>query len=235
MISSSPRKVVPLASGDEYAPKPTYQTKRVFFAAVVVEGAENNAPLDPDVHDLVMSLGHTVDISSSSDLSSSAAQSSLVQHRESSAQKPLPPLTDSEALQDNINELVASEREYVRRLTILKQHYADPLRDYAKNKSTRILEPYDATTLFGNIDHLLPVNMEFLTDLEKMMGPNGNKTIGGVGDVALKHLRDRKGFEQYRHYYAKREAAQAIFEREMKKSRFSDYVDVSDSLDAWSV
>ena len=67
-----------------------------------------------------------------------------------------------------------------------------------------------------------------VTDLEKMAAPNG-KAIGGVGDVALKHFKELRGFEQYKQYYVKREDAQAIFEKEASKrsSRFTQYIDAS--------
>ena len=110
---------------------------------------------------------------------------------------------------------------------MLKRDYADPLRQFARNKSTAIIPSYEANILFGNVDHLLPVNEAFLTDLEKMLTPNGAKHVGGIGDVALKHFKTLRGFENYKHYYAKREEAQAIFEREMKKSTgFAAYIDV---------
>jgi hypothetical protein len=123
---------------------------------------------------------------------------------------------------------VTSERSYVRRLQILKNDYADPLRNFARSSETSIIAPYEAKTLFGNIDNLLPVNEAFLTDLEKMLAPNGANLVGGVGDVALKHFLEHKGFEQYKHYYAKREEAQSIFEREMTKrgSRFLQFIEV---------
>lgn len=137
-------------------------------------------------------------------------------------------LMDPEALMSVINELVTSERSYVKRLQILKHDYADPLRNFARSKDTAIIPAYEAKTLFGNIDNLLPVNEAFLMDLEMMMAPNGHQKVGGVGDVALKHFKDLRGFEQYKQYYVKREEAQAIFEKEMSKrsSRFASYIDV---------
>ncbi|RXW25312.1 hypothetical protein EST38_g633 [Candolleomyces aberdarensis] len=136
-------------------------------------------------------------------------------------------LTDTSALTSVITELVTSERSYVRRLQILKNDYADPLRNFARSKETAILPAYEAKTLFGNIDNLLPVNEAFLTDLEKMMAPNGVALVGGLGDVLLKHFKDQRGFEQYKQYYVKREDAQQIFEREVSKraSRFGSYID----------
>lgn len=137
-------------------------------------------------------------------------------------------LMDPEALMSVVTELVTSERSYVKRLQILKFDYADPLRNFARGKDTVIIPAYEAKTLFGNIDNLLPVNEAFLMDLERMIVPNGPQTVGGVGDVALKHFKDLRGFEQYKQYYVKREEAQAIFEKEVSKrsSRFASYVDV---------
>ncbi|CCA70680.1 hypothetical protein PIIN_04614 [Serendipita indica DSM 11827] len=124
--------------------------------------------------------------------------------------------------------MVTTERTYVKRLRILKEDYADPLRNFSKKKEEALLDKYKAKTLFGNIDQLLPVNEAFLNDLEKMIGPNGQKLVGGLGDVCLKHFRDKKAFECYKLYYAKREEAQAIFEDEMakgSKSGFPAYID----------
>ncbi|KAF5364100.1 hypothetical protein D9756_000374 [Leucocoprinus leucothites] len=133
-------------------------------------------------------------------------------------------LTDTSALTSVINELVASERTYVKRLQMLKNDYADPLRSFARSKETAIIPAYEAKTLFGNIDNLLPINEAFLVDLEKMLALSGAKT---VGDVALRHFKELRGFEQYKQYYVKREDAQLIFEREASKrsSRFAAYID----------
>jgi hypothetical protein len=111
---------------------------------------------------------------------------------------------------------------------MLKNDYADPLRSFARSRETAIIPAYEAKTLFGNIDNLLPVNEAFLMDLEKMLAHNGPRTVGGVGDVALRHFKELRGFEQYKQYYVKREDAQLIFEREASKrsSRFAAYIDV---------
>jgi hypothetical protein len=144
-------------------------------------------------------------------------------------------LTDTSALLSVINELVSSERTYVKRLQMLKNDYADPLRSFARSKETAIIPAYEAKTLFGNIDNLLPVNEAFLSDLEKMQASNGSRTVGGVGDVALRHFKELRGFEQYKQYYVKREDAQLIFEREASKrsSRFAAYIDVC--LSSWLI
>ena len=137
-------------------------------------------------------------------------------------------MTNSSALTSVITELVNTERSYVHRLHMLKREYADPLRTFARNKDTAILPPYEAKTLFGNLDNLLPVNEAFLADLERMLQPDGPSTVGGVGEIALRHFRDLRGFDHYKQYYVKREEAQSIFEREMSKksSGFAAFVDV---------
>lgn len=87
-----------------------------------------------------------------------------------------------------INELVKTERSYLRKLNILKKSYADPLRSFARTKDTAIIPPYEAKTMFGNLDSLIPASEAFLSDLERMLAPNGARMVGGVGDVTLKHV-----------------------------------------------
>jgi hypothetical protein len=143
-------------------------------------------------------------------------------------------MTDSTALMDQINEFVSTERSYVDKLHTLKKDYADPLRQFARSKATAIIKQYHANTLFANVDDLIPVHEAFLEDLDEMLagmneeGRSGS-SVGGIGDVALKHFKDYNGFHLYKLYYAKREEAQAIFENEMKRngSEFPGYIDVS--------
>jgi protein ECT2 len=115
-----------------------------------------------------------------------------------------------------------TERSYVSRLHTLQKCYAEPLRNFARRKESAILPSYEAKTLFGNIDAIIPVNEAFLDDLEEAGASH-------IGDVCLKHFRDLKAFDCYKFYYAKREEAQAIFEREMSRrngSGFADFIDV---------
>lgn len=91
-------------------------------------------------------------------------------------------------LSNLVHELVKTERGYVQRIEVLKESYADPLRRFARSKDTAIIPAYQAKTLFANIDALVPVHEAFLADLERMVGPNGARTVGGLGDVAKKHV-----------------------------------------------
>ena len=134
-------------------------------------------------------------------------------------------MTNTSAFADLVKELITTERNYVKKMRILKTDYADPLRSYSKDKHTAIIGPYEAKTLFGNIDQLLPVNEAFLADLEKM-DRDGNGSPG-VGDVALKHFKKLKGFEKYGQYFAKHEEVQKLLEQEQKKnSRFAEFIEV---------
>ncbi|KAI6152177.1 hypothetical protein BKA82DRAFT_4108101 [Pisolithus tinctorius] len=231
-LNGSPRKTVPLASGDGDTPRRSGPgngqnvTRRVFYCGVVVEGCEGGKRLPDDVQDLVLSLGDPWLGQDQHHILPSTGETTLSEHIAGPNQRPRP-TTDASALLDVINELVNTERSYVKRLRILKHDYADPLRQFSRSKSTSILPPYEAKTLFGNIDNLLPVNEAFLADLEKMMEADGPRTVGGVGDVALRHFKELRGFEHYKQYYVKREEAQTIFEREMmkKSSGFAAYVD----------
>ncbi|KAG1752636.1 uncharacterized protein EDB91DRAFT_1103601 [Suillus paluster] len=229
MSLNTPRKQVPLASGDETPRKPSAPslTRRVFYCGVVVEGCDSGRRLPEDVQDLVLSLGDPWLSQNDSHILPSATDTTFSEHHQPDGLQRKRALTDSTALTDVVNELVNTERSYVKRLRILKNDYADPLRQFSRNKNTAILPPYEAKTLFGNIDNFLPVNETFLLDLEKMVAPDGPKTVGGVGDVALRHFKDLRGFEHYRQYYVKREEAQSIFEREMmkKSSGFAAYID----------
>lgn len=138
-------------------------------------------------------------------------------------------MTNTSALADLVDELVQTERSYVKRIRILKDSYADPLRSYARSKDTAIIPAYDAKILFGNIDQLVPANEAFLHDLELMLSPDGPRTVGGIGDVALHHFKALRAFDCYKHYYSKRTEAQTIFQREMAKKSstgFAAFVEV---------
>ncbi|KAH9938052.1 uncharacterized protein B0H18DRAFT_1099934 [Fomitopsis serialis] len=223
-LNLSPRKVVPLASGDD--PRPRLRTrstlpsitKRAFLCGVVVEGA-GDGPIPEDIQDMIAAFGESIDTESGP--TSARSPSSRSANTFTAGTRKLA-AANACALAENIKELVATEISYVDRLRSLKLDYADPLRSFAKNKDTSILPAYEANTLFANIDTLLPVNEAFLEDLKLVQLPGGP----GVGDVALKHFKISRGFEHYKMYYSKREEAQRLFEAQVKKSsNFVAYMD----------
>ncbi|KAH9943155.1 uncharacterized protein BXZ73DRAFT_40576 [Epithele typhae] len=222
-LVQTPRKTVPLAMEDEHIPRPKPKshspdvTRRVFFCGVVVEGTEGGRELSLDVKELIASLGESIDlVPASTNSSPSTTDMKQVRIKRRRA------MTNTSALADITKELVTTERTYVKKLRVLKKEYADPLREFSKNKHTAIVPPYQAKAIFGNIDKLLPVNEAFLTDLEKM----DRDGTPGVGDIAIKHFKTLKAFECYREYFAKHEEVQKLFEHEVKKnSRFAEYID----------
>ncbi|THH28409.1 hypothetical protein EUX98_g5772 [Antrodiella citrinella] len=228
----SPRKTIPLATGDERPQNSVSRTgsshtKRVFFCGVVVENSGYGRELPPDVQELVASLGEPMDFES--DASILSATSDPLTHLSQPGDGPhgrKRAMTETSALKNVIDEFVSTEQSYVKRLRILKTDYADPLRTFSRTKSTAIIPPYEAKTLFGNIDQILPVNEFFLEDLERMIQPDGPQAVGGIGDVVLKHFKEFRGFENYKQYYSKREEAQAIFEKEMRRAGgFAAFID----------
>ena len=107
----------------------------------------------------------------------------------------------------------------------MQQTYADPLRIFAKDPSMAIIPSYNTTALFGNIDVLLAVNEAFLADLERAAVGGGPF---GVGDVALRHFRDLRAFDCYRHYYDACEDAQAMLSDMIARRRnFAEFVAAS--------
>ncbi|KAH8830435.1 hypothetical protein DL96DRAFT_1592891 [Flagelloscypha sp. PMI_526] len=216
-MSTSPRK------GDTRSLSSS-TTKRVFFCGVVVEGAENGRRLPDDIQDLILSFGGPLESSAKASSASPPTQSAVGLDRPGT---PKQSNSDPSSLAARILELVKTEKSYVSRIKTLKHSYADPLRQFAKDKSTALLAKYDARVIFGNIDALVPVNAAFLKDLELMQSPDGLATVGGIGDVALKHFKELNGFEEYKTFYGQREDAQKIFLREKsrKNSPFMEYIE----------
>ncbi|CAK9786810.1 hypothetical protein CC85DRAFT_286503 [Cutaneotrichosporon oleaginosum] len=127
-------------------------------------------------------------------------------------------------LRGRIEELVRTERSYVSRIKALKVAYADPLRHFAKSSNTSIIPVYEAKTLFGNIDAVLPAALTFLSDLESMW--DSGDADKNVGDVCLKHLKTLKTLDCYRTYIANQDEAQKTFnEMKRKHSRFVTFID----------
>ncbi|KAF8338748.1 uncharacterized protein EI90DRAFT_3038954 [Cantharellus anzutake] len=237
----SPRKTVPLATGEPSSrirgrsdATQVQITHRTFFCSVVFEGGNHGKPLSPDVKDVVASLGTRLsedgkpaaeEIEEPSDSPANPAESAS-EGVNNGVSKQKRPSAEVATLVEVLNELVRTERSYVRKLHVLKRSYADPLRSFARAKDTAIIPPYEAKTMFGNLDSIILANETLLADLELMLSPNGPKQVGGIGDVLLKHFKDARTFDCYKQYYSKIEEAQSIFES-LKKSNsgFSGFIE----------
>ncbi|BEI91751.1 uncharacterized protein CcaverHIS019_0405710 [Cutaneotrichosporon cavernicola] len=207
-LNSSARRSFPDAQG-----KPL----RAFLSDVVVVGPENN-----ETTALLSKLGDIVERPTAIPRPPKAIASTLPQptgEREGSKQEELGKL-----LRSRIEELVRTERSYVSRVKALKLSYADPLRHFAKSPSTSIIPVYEAKTLFGNIDAVLPAAMAFLADLEKMWESGQADMV--VGDVCLNHLKTLKTLDCFRTYIANQDEAQKTFnEMKRKHPRFVTFID----------
>ncbi|KAH7098762.1 hypothetical protein BKA62DRAFT_711749 [Auriculariales sp. MPI-PUGE-AT-0066] len=244
MMQNSPRKVIPLNDIDgqrQSSSRLESTTCRAFFCGVVVETDVDGTEIAQEVREIVASLGDPLATDASGKplpmlpseptMAASSSIESLVQPGPLSITRKRALTTDGvNALANTLNEFVVTERTYVKHLRVLKESYAEPLRKYARSKDTAIISSYDASTLFGNIDQLLTANEAFLSDLEKMLGPNGHRLVGSIGDVALKHFKELRTFECYRHYYAKRDEAQRIFQREMMKKSTTGFASYTERI-----
>ncbi|GMK59311.1 hypothetical protein CspeluHIS016_0703260 [Cutaneotrichosporon spelunceum] len=209
-LNSSTRSSIP-------DPDASAKPIRAFLSDVVVVGPENN-----ETTALLSQLGDIVERPTAIPRPRKQAASTLPQPErevESSNQEELGKL-----LRGRIEELVRTERSYVSRIKALKLSYADPLRHFAKSPSTSIIPVYEAKTLFGNIDAVLPAAMTFLADLEKMWDSGQADMV--VGDVCLNHLKTLKTLDCYGTYIANQDEAQKTFnEMKRKHSRFVTFID----------
>lgn len=93
---------------------------------------------------------------------------------------------DDKRYQSLVEELVRTERSYLSRIRALKINYADPLREFAKDRNTQIIPLYEAKNLFSNIDQVVNASAAFLLDLEAMWADG---SVDGVADICLRHVR----------------------------------------------
>ncbi|TIC28492.1 hypothetical protein E3Q10_03156 [Wallemia mellicola] len=131
----------------------------------------------------------------------------------------LPPkptkLPNQQSFSQQLNELVSTEKSYVKRITALKLNYSDPLRQFAKHKDTQIINLFDAKTLFGNIDQLVTANTAFLNELEHANEFN-------IGNICLAHF---PNFTCYNQYYFNRQKSVDLFKDLLKKKSFVEFID----------
>ncbi|KAH9809848.1 hypothetical protein DFH28DRAFT_511861 [Melampsora americana] len=81
----------------------------------------------------------------------------------------LRPETDHKAILALFTELVITERTYLRRITALNQSYGVPLRQFSNSKHTKIIDKYEATTMFGKIESLVKASTNLLVVLERSL------------------------------------------------------------------
>ncbi|TKY88305.1 hypothetical protein EX895_002657 [Sporisorium graminicola] len=158
----------------------------------------------------------------------SSSGSSITAVSSSSTNSPLPSSSakpsnvDPARLFSRVQELIDTERSYVKRVDVLYQRYAIPLRTLAKNRETAIIPLYEAQRLFGNIGEIAGANRAFLNDLERLAAQDQDSFRAGLGDVLYDHM---SCFSCYTDYFANFEKAKHI-ERTLAKHRaFCEFTD----------
>lgn len=126
-----------------------------------------------------------------------------------------------------LHELVQTEKSYVRRIEVLYQRYAVPLRQMARDRDTAIIPLYESQRLFGNIGEIVGANMAFLRELETYLSDRvkGKTKEGGseLGDIIYRNI---ACFSCYNEYFNNFEKAKHIEQSMMRNNRgFRDFID----------
>lgn len=94
-----------------------------------------------------------------------------------------------------LQELLYTEKSYVKRIETLYRKYAVPLRQMARDRESAIIPLYEAQRLFGNIGELVGANTAFLRDLETYVESrehehelSGRLSTGNLGDVIYRNV-----------------------------------------------
>ncbi|WFD49524.1 hypothetical protein GLX27_004207 [Malassezia furfur] len=100
-------------------------------------------------------------------------------------------------LEHALNELVTTERTYVKRIEalfnvcrVLTQRYAVPLRQLAQDKDTQIIPAHEAERMFGNLGEIVAANKMLLCELEILHEQGAAYMAASVGDVMVQNVRD---------------------------------------------
>lgn len=125
-----------------------------------------------------------------------------------------------------LQELVETERSYVRRLDTLYNRYAKPLRQLSRNRDNPVIPVYEAQRLFGNVGELLAANLAFLREMEGLVQhDNGLASLKSrIGELMHRHV---NCFGSYNEYLSNFEKAKHIEQNMSRNNRlFKDFVDL---------
>lgn len=177
---------------------------------------------DADPSTAIGSYDESLPVPRSSSASSITAVSSSSAASSSPSTSAKPSNIDPSRLFGRVQELIDTERSYVKRIDVLYHKYAVPLRTLAKDRDRAIIPLYEAQKLFGNIGEIAGANRAFLNDLERLASQGHQALLAGLGDVLYNHM---SCFSCYTEYFANFEKAKHI-ERTLAKHRaFCDFTD----------
>jgi len=127
-----------------------------------------------------------------------------------------------------LEELWETEGSYVQDLEVIVNFYLIPLRDALKNRSN-IIDPHDIPKIFSNIEQILNVHTEVLTQLdiqlEKGIDPSKLEiTLRNISGIFI-NLGD--SFKVYAEYCMNQQTAIETLNQCSKNSAFRDYEDLT--------
>ncbi|KAL7308153.1 hypothetical protein PS15m_012042 [Mucor circinelloides] len=114
---------------------------------------------------------------------------------------------NDEKRQFRIQEFIKTEKSYVDTLKTIVKHVVKPLRANMQQKNC-ILNTFKCQKIFLNIDQIMKVNSDFLTDLLA--------TTDNFGEMCQKHIIK---FECYRKYLLEQSEAQKLHAKEYKANQ----------------
>ncbi|KAI7904576.1 uncharacterized protein BX663DRAFT_502848 [Cokeromyces recurvatus] len=116
---------------------------------------------------------------------------------------------NDEKRQFRIQEFIKTEQSYVDTLKTVVKYVVNPLRINMHQKNS-ILNTFKCQKIFLNIDQIMQVNRDFLSDLLTM------KKSSNFGDLCKKHINK---FECYRKYLLEQAEAQKLHANEYKTNQ----------------
>ncbi|KAM0788041.1 hypothetical protein ACM66B_006239 [Microbotryomycetes sp. NB124-2] len=141
------------------------------------------------------------------------------QERRTSAKRATPrkqSKPDEAAVRRHLRELHDTEKSYLVKIQSLEKHFARPLRTFARDKNTAVIDTFSAAHLFINIEQLVPISQHFARDLAqvKLFLTHTSKGLPpGFGDMILDNVRNMEPFKKWLAAYASADALRRELER----------------------
>ncbi|UZJ51544.1 hypothetical protein CBS101457_000864 [Exobasidium rhododendri] len=157
--------------------------------------------------------------------SGSASSIYAIKHADTSSNGKKSSVVSADRFESMLQELIQTERNYVKRIKTLYEDYADPLRKLARHRDTTIIPLYEAQRLFGNIGEVLGANRAFLEDLEGYLDArNKKRTCVSLGEVVYNNIACFSGC--YNEYFNNFEKAKHIEQTMTKTNKsYREFVD----------
>ena len=117
--------------------------------------------------------------------------------------------------QKAINELIATEKTYVNRLSLVIKYYVKPLKD------SKIITHQQQLTLFSDIETIHELNLTFLSDLQQSIHQN---------DIAMggQFIKFTPYFKMYQNYMNKYQKAIVLLPQLLSKNKkFKEFCDTA--------